>query len=84
MSYYLALFGPPVDLTGIQGVRAPADVDVPVNALQGMTELAVAYALPGARFVVDETGDTAHDLVASPGSRPSGSRATNRRASPSS
>lgn len=63
MSLYLALFGRRFDLTGLRAVSILPETEVSEFGLRTMLELASAYGLDDACFVVDETGDTAHELI---------------------
>lgn len=63
MSYYLATFGPPPDLVGIRGLSVVRAGNMPVIAKPTLIELSRVYKVGHAHFVVDETGDTAHELL---------------------
>ena len=63
MSYYLALFGPSVDLGQLGAIHPLEECKVSDVGRRAMSELVRVHRLVHPRFIVDETGDTAHELV---------------------
>jgi hypothetical protein len=63
MSYYLAMFGREPDLAGLRDVRVLRGSAVPGIGHRTMFELARTHDAGEPHFVVDETGDTAHELL---------------------
>lgn len=62
MSDYLAWFGPhPTE--SIDGIHWVPQADAPEDAQERMEFLAENYSLSDGYFVVDETWNTAHDLI---------------------